>query len=401
VRAAPAALFFVAALAGALSTSCGPKCGPDRVCTVVGNGEAELDPGEGTAARATALFLPIDLTFGPDGAGYLIDWNNHRIRRWDLVADTVTTVVGNAMAGFGPPGPLADASLNHPTALAFDATGGMLIAGWHNGVVWRADLANGILEVVAGTGLRGFSGDEGPATEASLDLPVSVAVDADGNVYVADQGNNRVRMIDTAGIIHTVAGTGLGTGVDPTGYPLPECVGASIIGTVDCWVDGPVATATLNAERGQAAEPCERIVLGPDGALYVADTANNAVRRIDFAADSVTTVAGLGPLEPGYSGDGGPAVAARLYRPTDLELAPDGTLYVADTDNHCLRAIAPDGTISTVAGTCGTSGPAEDGVLRDDALFYGPYGVALGPDGYLYVADTKNSVIRAVHFGTD
>jgi len=395
-------------LGGALAAACAApgcnrECGaPGTVCTVVGTGAAGLDTGEGTPALDSPLYDPVDVTFGPDGDAYVVDWNNHRIRRWSPTAGTVTTVAGvGGLGGDGPPGPALVSMLNHPTSVTFDGRGDMLIGAWHNRRVKRVNLSSGLLEDVCGTGVAGFAGDGGPAETAQLDLPVNVAVDASGVLFIADQNNNRIRLVDGSDIISTYAGTGLGTPSGPAATP-GTCIGAFEDGTLDCFRDGPIDptapdAALLNNWLTQSALPGGRIALDAAGDLYIADTANNAIRKIDRALAFMTTIAGLGPTEGGYSGDGGPAAAARLSHPTDLEVAPDGTLYVADTDNHCIRAIAPDGNISTVAGVCGTEGAPVDGAKAAEALFKRPFGITLGPDGNLYVADTQNDVVRVVY----
>jgi streptogramin lyase len=288
--------------------------------------------------------------------------------------------------------------LNHMTGVTLDGNGGLLIAAYHNSRVKRLDLDSGIVEFLCGTGFRAFSGDGGPAEEADMDLPVAIVVDSLGRVIIADQANNRIRRVDASDIITTVAGTGKGTGTDPvTMMPNPECIGASLQGSADCFIDGDLLTATLNNPRGQSAEPSGRIAIDANDIIYVADTANNAIRRIDLAGDEMITIAGLGPTEAGYSGDGGPASEARLNKPSDIEVTADGTLYIADTENHCIRTITPDGTISTVAGVCGESGPLKEGKNRLEALFNRPFALTVGPDGNLYVSDTGNNAIRVVY----
>ncbi|HEV8324694.1 MAG TPA: hypothetical protein VG389_23960 [Myxococcota bacterium] len=395
----------VMALAGVLAggwaaAGCASKChgDPDTVCTIVGTGEAGLDRHEGTPALDSVVYLPQDITFLPDGNLVVVDWNNARIRELDMASDTVSTIAGTGISSDGPPGPALSSGLNHMTTVTFDGRGGLLIAAWHNSRVKRLDLSTNIIEFLCGDGLRAFAGDGGPAEKAELDLPVAVVVDSNGNVLIADQANNRIRMIDGSGIIDTVAGTGLGTGVDPvTMMPNPECLGASPTGTADCFIDGDLTVASLNNPRGQAAEPGGRLTIDVNDIIYIADTANNAIRRLDIAGNEMVTIAGLGPDEGGFSGDGGPAVEARLNRPSDLEIEPDGTLYIADTNNHCIRSIDPDGTIDTVAGVCGSTGELKDGDDRRATLFNRPFGLTMGPDGNLYVADTAHNVIRVVY----
>jgi hypothetical protein len=385
-----------------LASGCDQECEalPGNVCTVIGTGEAGIDLAEGGPALNGPLYLPQDLVFAAEDSVFLADWNNARIREWNPIDGTIRTAAGTGVSSDGPPGPALESGLNHMTGMTLDGRGGLLIAAWHNSRVKRLDLATRELAFECGNGSRSFSGDGGPASIAGLDLPVSIAVDSMGRTIIADQANNRIRRVELDGTINTVAGTGRGAGLDPiTERPIPECVGASINGTDDCFIDGDLATATLNNPRGQAADPGGRIVIDGNDILYVADTANNAIRRIDFAGDSMTTIAGLGPAESGYSGDGGPAREARFNRPSDLEVMPDGTIYVADTFNHCVRRINPEGIIDTVAGVCGQTGELQDGQHRLETYFDRPYAIAIGLDGNLYVADTGHNVVRVVYLG--
>jgi serine/threonine-protein kinase len=145
---------------------------------------------------------------------------------------------------------------------------------------------------------------------------------------------------------------------------------------------------------GQAADPGGRIAVAPDGDLVVADTKNQRIRRIDRELGTITTIAGNGSV--GFAGDGGPATAAQLNNPIDVAVASDGTIYVADTYNSCVRAISPDGIIRTFAGVCGEPGFANDGKAPDGAELNRPYGLGLAPDGGLYIADTYNHRVRIV-----
>lgn len=387
----------------AMIGGCEPECGgPGSVCTVIGTGEAGVDLTEGGRPTDGPLYLPQDLTFVPGGHAFVSDWNNARIREWNVEENTIATAVGTGVSADGPPGPALESALNHMTGMTYDGRGGLLIAAFHNSRVKHLDLTTRVVRFDCGNGTRSFTGDGGPAATAGLDLPVSVVVDSTGRAIIADQGNNRIRRVELDGTIYTVAGTGLGAGFDPeTGRPIPDCIGASIDGEVDCFVDGDLATATLNNPRGQAADPGGRLTIDADDIVYVADTANNAIRRLDIEGNSLTTIAGLGPLEAGYSGDGGPASEARFNRPSDLEVQPDGSIYVADTFNHCIRVIRPDGIVETVAGVCGQTGPLEDGRHRLETYFDRPYGLTMGPDGNLYVADTGHNVIRVVDLGVE
>ena len=347
-----------------------PPAGKAVIATVIGNGLAG-DNGDGLSGTETALYLVQDVTVGPDGDLYFVDWNNHKIRRLaDGVVETIagTGELGAADDGYGP-----EIQFNHPTNLAFDSNGDLIIAAWHNSLVKRMNLATGYAVTIAGTGARSFNGDDIPGTEAFLDLPSSVAFDpGTGNILISDQANFRIRLLEPNGVIHTICGDGI-----------PEYYGDGI----------RAEEARINSPKGQAAAPAGRLTLTAQGEIIIADTGNHVVRRIN-GAGIISLVAGT-PGLAGYAGDGGPATAAMLSTPSDVAVLPDGSIIVADTMNHAVRVIAPDGTISTLAGT-GQRGFDGDGGPADEALLDRPYGVTVGPDGTVYVADTHNHRIRRI-----
>jgi DNA-binding beta-propeller fold protein YncE len=347
-----------------------PPAGKPVITTVIGNGLAG-DNGDGLSGTETALYLVQDVTVGPDGDLYFVDWNNHKIRRLaDGVVETIagTGELGAADDGYGP-----EIQFNHPTNLAFDSNGDLIIAAWHNSLVKRMNLATGYAVTIAGTGARSFNGDDIPGTEAFLDLPSSVAFDpGTGNILISDQANFRIRLLEPNGVIHTICGDGI-----------PEYYGDGI----------RAEEARINSAKGQAAAPAGRLTLTAQGEIIIADTGNHVVRRIN-GAGIISLVAGT-PGLAGYAGDGGPATAAMLSTPSDVAVLPDGSIIVADTMNHAVRVIAPDGTISTLAGT-GQRGFDGDGGPADEALLDRPYGVTVGPDGTVYVADTHNHRIRRI-----
>ena len=223
--------------------------------------------------------------------------------------------------------------------------------------------------------MGGFSGDGGPASAAAFNFPKSLVREADGTLLVLDQRNFRIRRIDANGdrTITTVAGDGK----------------AGFAGE-----GGSARTAQFRFEAGNAPMPSGALAKGPDGLLYVADSLNHRIRRIDLANDRIDTVAGTG--EAGFSGDGGPALAARLANPRDLAFGPDGRLYVADTDNHAVRAIdLAAGTITTAAGT-GRQGAGAEGRRATETDLHKPWGIAVDGAGALYVADTENHRVLKV-----
>jgi sugar lactone lactonase YvrE len=390
-----------------LSGACGGEDGPcspraGTLCSVAGSGVAGFN-GDGRDALETHLYLPQDVTEGPDGHFYLTDWNNHRVRR--LRSDgTVDTVAGTGLLGDGPVGPALEADFNHPTEVVFDRQGRMLIAAWHNSRIKRVDLTTGLLEDICGTGARAYNGDGGPAKMAVLDLPASLVFDSQGNTLVMDQANQVIRRIDGQGIISTVAGQCIVGSCQPGETPVmcpgsnklacggvtPEiCASACKPGFAG---DGAVAVALrMSQPFGQAADPAGRLAIDRDDNLYFADSRNHRIRRIGRDG-TVTTVAGNGTV--GSDGDGGPATEAQLNSPTDIELASDGTLYIADTQNSCVRAVSPGGTISTLLGRCGERGFAGDGGDLASVRLDRPYGIELDREGNLYVVDTYNHRIR-------
>jgi hypothetical protein len=377
----------VAALAGCGDPSPmdgGPACdGPGTICTVAGSGLPAFD-GDGRPARQTALYWPLDLEFSPTGQAYLVDWQNHRIRRIEPDG-TVRTVIGSDLPGDGPPdggdlrpegAPGTDVELNHPTDLQFLADGTLLVAAWHNHKIRRYDPATGRVRVICG-GAAGDNARHVPADRALLNQPKSIAVvtrEGQSEIYVADSRNQRLRLIDADGIIDTVAGSGR----------------ADFAGDGGRCGDAAFHMQEINDNP----EPGGSIALDGQGRLYLADTYNDRIRRVDFASNLVTTVAGNGTR--GFGGDGGPATAAALARPRDVELGPDGRLYVADTDNHRVRAIdLQTGIIETVAGS-GDPGFSGDGGPAAQAALHRPFGIAFDAQGDLYVADTFNNRIRKV-----
>jgi streptogramin lyase len=253
---------------------------------------------------------PYGLVIGPDGGLYFCDLDNQRIRRFDLVTKRLTTVAGSGERGYrGDGGPAPAAALNMPHELRFDRLGNLFIAERDNHVIRKVDHATGLISTVAGNGTPGFSGDGGQAARAQLRQPHSLVVDRDGSLLVCDIGNQRIRRIhlDT-GTIETYAGTG-------EARPTP---------------DGAAASGTpLNGPR--------TLALAPNGDLYLALREGNSILRIDRAAQTFHRVAGTG--QAGYSGDGGPARTATLAGPKGLAIGSDYSLYVADTENHVVRRI--------------------------------------------------------------
>jgi sugar lactone lactonase YvrE len=281
-----------------------------------------------------------------------------------VVGRPITTVAGTGEEGAGGDGGRAvEARFNEPRTAVFDGAGNLYVTDTYNHSVRRID-RSGVITTVAGSGREGFSGDGGPATAARLKTPHSLVVDGAGVLFIADSANSRIRRVDTAGVITTIAGR------DGDGYSGDG---------------GPARQAMLNRPKG--------VALGPDGSLYIADSLNHRVRRID-AAGVITTVAGTGTA--GHSGDGGPATAAQFDRPRTLAFGPAGVLYVLEDEGHRIRRVDPvAGLITTVAGT-GREGFSGDGGPAVLARLDTPRGLAADRLGNLYIADSGNNRIRRV-----
>jgi streptogramin lyase len=311
----------------------------------------------------TQLNNPYGMAIGPDGGLYFCDINNQRIRRLDLKTKKITTIAGDGQKGYrGDGGPAIAASLNMPHEVRFDAKGDMYIAERDNHVIRKVDMKTGIISTVAGTGVAGFSGDGGPGVKAQLRQPHSIIFDKNGALLICDIQNHRIRRLDmNTGIIETYAGTG-----EPAATP-----------------DGaPVKGAPLKGPRTFA--------MAPNGDIYLALREGNTIYRIDYKTQTLHHVAGTG--ENGYSGDGGPALNAKLGGPKGLAYSPKQGLYVADTENHVIRRIDPKtGIITTVLGT-GTRGDGpEDSPLT--CKLSRPHGL-LAANGVMYVADSESNRIR-------
>ena len=328
------------------------------ITTVAGDGTLG---GSGDGGPATSASFNYANGVAVDGSGNLFIAESHRIRRVDGATGIITTVVGGAASGFsGDGGPATSASLNFPSGLAVDGSGNLYISDSFNYRVRRVDAATGVITTVAGDGIRGFSGDGGPATSASLNVPWGVAVDTSGNVYIADRDNHRVRRVDAAtGVITTVAGGFVGDG-------------------------GPATSSSLNSPAG--------IALDASGNLYIADSAHHRVRLVDGATGTITTVAGT--TSTGFSGDGGPATTANLNSPQGVAVDGSGNLYISDTFNHRVRRVdAATGVITTVAGD-GASGFSGDGGTATSASLKFPRGLAVDAAGNLLIADENHRVRR-------
>jgi PKD repeat protein len=326
------------------------------ITTVAGTGTAGYS-GDGGQATSAQLDYPFGVAVDAQGNLYIADQVNQRIRK--VSGGIITTVAGTGTAGYsGDGGQATSAQLNNPIGVAVDGQGNLYIADYMNHRIRK--VSSGIITTVAGTGTAGYSGDGGQATSAQLDGPVGVGVDAQGSVYIADQGNQRIRKL-SGGIITTVAGTGT----------------AGFLG------DGGQATsAQLNSPFGVAVDG--------QGNLYIADASNHRVRKV--SGGIITTVAGTGTS--GYSGDGGQATSAQISEPVGVAVDGQGNLYIADYDNQRIRKVS-GGIITTVAGT-GTLGFSGDGGQAASAQLYYPHGVAVDGQGSVYLGDSFNHRVRKI-----
>ena len=431
--------------------------------------------GDGGPAREASFFHPEHLAFDSKGDLYVCDNSNHRIRKIDMATGIITTVLGNGMpASNGDGGPAAEASTLMPDAICLDVHDNLFVGEKYGYRVRKVDAATGIVTTLVGNGVPGW-GEEGlhgsettcnsveagiwadpdgtvfwcdcsgrvrrydgetgivttvlggtsihdgePAENAFLCAPTGIDVGPDGHIYFADFFNQRIRAIDTAGVIRTVAGNGArayggdggpgpeaylsnphGVSVDSRGRVVIADTRHGYVRRVD--EDGIITTIAGTGfqwdkgDGGPAAGACmlavNTVAHGPDDDIYLADGTIGRVRKIDARTDIITTVAGVGEI--GYSGDGGPATEARISAVNAICFDDGGNMYLADSSNHAVRMVTPDGIITTVVGT-GEAGFSPDGTVAGKAQLHNPNGVAVTSDGTLYICDTNNSRIRRV-----
>ena len=321
-----------------------------------------------TQGATLPLVLPAAIAFDAQSDLFIADAGNQVVYELSA-AGVVTTVAGNGVQGFaGDNGPATAAELDSPMGLAVDAAGNLYIADSHNQRVRVVTAATGVIATVAGTGAAGFFGDGGQAKVAMLDLPTALALDSAGNVYVADTDNHRIRRIAAmTGTITTVAGNGVEGFAGDT---------------------GPASAASIDSPSGLAVDAA--------GNLYLADTHNGRVRMVTAATGVISTVAGLGSTggkQQQFGGDGGAATAAGMALPRGLTLDAAGNLYVADSENHRIRRISASGTITTIAGE-GTETFAGDGAPAVAASLDTPRSVTLSASGLVTLADSGNRRVR-------
>jgi sugar lactone lactonase YvrE len=355
---------FVAAAAAALASGRRVFAQQKRVRTLLGNGTAGSQSEPIDAAQAL-VNNPYGVVIGPDQALYFCEVDTGRTRRFDFPARRLTAVAGNGVKAYtGNGGPALAASFSAPHEIRFDAARNLYVVERDAHVVRRIDAKTGVVSIVAGTGTAGFSGDGGPATAAELRQPHSIAFDASGRLLICDIGNQRIRAVDMkSGLISTYAGTG-------ERRATPD--------------DAQLEGTPLNGPRS--------IDTDPEGNVYLVLREGNAVFRLDAKSRRLSRVAGTG--ETGYSGDGGPALTARFNGPKGIAYAPDRSLYVVDTENHVIRRVdLRSGTISTVLGT-GQRGDGPDGDPLGCRMAR-PHGVFFSGSA-LYVTDSESHRVRVL-----
>jgi streptogramin lyase len=337
-----------------------------RIETIAGNGEPGDTPDDAPDARAVPVNLPFGVEYKPDGGLFITAVGSHRVLRLDPASGKLTSVAGSGKKGYaGDGGPATQALLNEPYEVRFDSRGDMLILDMRNHALRRVDGTTGIINTVAGNGTLGDRGDGGPAKDARLHNPHSMALDRDDNIFIGDILNHRVRRIDSrSGRIETVVGNGA------EGAPH----------------DGGLAREQpLSAPQGMAVY---------DGGLWLASYRLHRIWRVDLRSGVIRHIAGTG--QQGYAGDGGDPLKATLDGPRGMKISPDGILYLLEGENNILRAYdIKRNTICTIAGV----GPRRhqyegDGGLATLSPLWQPHGVCVGADGSLILSDTINHRVR-------
>ena len=398
------------------------KVTPDGIIsTVAGNGVPGYS-GDGGLATYANISVNTDTFVGMavDAAGNLLiaDYNNQRIRQV-TPGGIISTVAGTGTYGFsGDGGPARRAQLNAPSGVAVDTLGNFYIVDTYNLRI-RKVTPDGTITTVAGSGFEGYSGDGGPAIDATFDLLTGVAADASGNVFIADSLNERIRKVTSDGVISTFVGNGFfrfdGDAGPATSASLNFPAGVALNTSGDMFIadtfnqrirevtaDGIIHTAAGNGTAEYSGDGGRATNAGlflpfavsvdASGDFIIGDTNNNRIRKVTTTG-IIDTAAGDGFR--GYSGDGGPAKSAQINNPVGTAVDASGNLFIADTDNNRIRKVTPLGIISTVAGT-GKAGYSGDGAAAASAELYFPTGVAVDAGGDLFIADSGNSVIRKV-----
>ena len=334
------------------------------IYNLAGNGVAGFS-GDSSAASLAEVFGPSGIAVDGAGNSYFADYFNQRIRKINS-AGTITTIAGTGTAGFSGDGGLAiNAELHNPTGLAVDVIGNLYVADKGNNRV-RMINTGGVITTLAGANTGGYTGDNGPASAAELYGPTGVAVDAQGNIYIADRSNNAVRKIDLNGMISTIAGTGAG------GF------------NGDDWPSSTLATLY---------EPSS-VAVDNIGNVYIADQNNNRVRKVD-TFHKISTVMGNGVA--GYSADGSNAVHSEIYAPSSVAVDRWGNVYISDELNYLIRKMdVNSGEMVTIAGRHGTSGFNGDTGLAVNALIGDCRGLAVDNAGNIYFSDWRYNRVNYI-----
>lgn len=330
-------------------------CGQDLV-----GGGAKGNSGDGGPAARARLDSPFDAAFDSAGNLYFSDTGNHSIRKVDAKTREIATIAGTGKAGFsGDGGPATKAALNEPYGVTVDPAGNVYFADRLNRRVRRIDAATGVISTIAGNGKAESTGDGGAAVDAGLIEPNGVDHDGRSTLYVADVAAHRIRAVNLLdGTVTTLSGDGQ---------------------AVHRGDDGPAARASIHGARA--------VEVASNGQVFIVEREGNSVRAINPRTGLITTIAGKGSL--GYGGDGRSAADATFRGPKEIDVAPNGDAYVVDTENHAIRKIdAKTGVISTIAGT-GKPGSG-DGTNDAPLELNRPHGVAVAPDGGVWVVDTGN-----------
>ena len=341
------------------------KISPNGIITSIAGsglrgGNCPLNFGNGGQALQACLYAPSGVFVDPTGVIYIADRGNQRIRQIDN--NGIISNVAGVSNFTGEGGLAASADFYWPYGLTSDSKGNIYVADQYHGIIRKID-KNGIITTIAGKRFRSFSGDGGPATEAVLNDPRGVAADKQGNIYIADTYNNRVRKIDVNGIITTIAGS--------------QFFGA--------FGDGGLATSAA------LYHPTD-IAIDNSGNIYISDSENNRIRKVDVNG-IITTAAGSSTV--GFAGDGGPATEASLYTPGEIALDDKGNLYIVDTYNQRIRKVDANGIISTIAGT-GNAGNFGEGYLAVNAELNAPAGIAIDKNGVMYVTQFGSPLVKKI-----
>lgn len=361
--------FYLILLFSIVSALCPGLVHGQVVSTIAGNGTVGYY-GDGGPAVLAAMDTPTSIARDPLGNIYVNDQRNHCVRKIDHATGFITTVAGNGTAGFyGDGGPATNAMLNANWGIAVDGAGNLYIADQTNARIRKVNTA-GIITTIAGNGTIGKGGDGGPAVNAQFIRPMGITTDGAGNIYVGDQSAFNIRKISPSGIISTIAGR------DTFGY------------TGD---GGPAINAKISYTWSMATDNAGNLFICDGGGNIYGG--NNCIRKID-AAGIITTVAGNGV--PGYSGDGGPATSAMLNQPTGIYIDQAGAMIIADAQNDRIRKVSPEGIISTICGT-GVTGFNGDDLAATSTQLFRPVGVTGDADGNIFFTDMYNTRARSIH----